>query len=52
MSWKLGLLADGAVRTAFEFERIQSLTDWIAPLVVFVVLCWFVVVMYLLDCVE
>lgn len=50
------LLADSVVRqgvrTTFEFGRIESVTDWIAPLVVFAVLCWFVIGMYLLDCVE
>ncbi len=48
----LSLFADAATRTTFELHRIQSVTDWIAPLVVFAVLSWFVIGMYLLDCVE
>ncbi|REJ90972.1 MAG: VWA domain-containing protein [Planctomycetota bacterium] len=52
MSGNLVTLADAGARTVFEFGRIQSPLDWLWPLAIFVVLAWFVIVMYVLDCVE
>jgi hypothetical protein len=49
----LWLFADSASRTNFELGRdLSSPVDWIVPAVVFLILAWFVVGMYLLDCVE
>ena len=42
-------VVEGAVRTTFEFGRIQSNTDWIPPAVAFVVIGLFVRAMYRRD---
>ena len=53
MSHSFWLFADAATRTSFELGRdLSSPVDWIVPAVVFLILAWFVVGMYLLDCVE
>ena len=53
MSGNMLLLADAASRTTFELGRdLSTPISWIAPTVVMLVLVWFVVGMYLLDCVE
>lgn len=46
------LLAAGTSRTAFEWGRIQTETDWLAPIAVFVVIVGYVVWMYRRDTVE
>lgn len=42
----------GAVRTTFEFARIQSNTDWILPIAAFVLIGLFVRAMYRRDSVD
>ncbi len=46
------LLADEAVRTTFEWGRIQSNADWIAPIIACMVILLFVRHMYRRDAVE
>jgi len=46
------LFAAGATRSTFEFGRIQSQVDWLAPLGVFAALCAFAWYMYRRDSVE
>ncbi|HEX3870448.1 MAG TPA: vWA domain-containing protein [Pirellulales bacterium] len=48
----VSLLAESVTRTAFEFGRIQSNTDWILPIAVFVGLFLYVVAMYRRDTAE
>ncbi|MEX0867949.1 MAG: vWA domain-containing protein [Pirellulales bacterium] len=52
MVHQLALFAQTSTTTAFELGRIQSYTDWILPVVVLLVMGWFVIGMYLLDCIE
>ncbi len=60
MNWALFLLppvatmeaVDGAVRSTFEFGRIQTNTDWIAPVAAFVLIGLFVRAMYRRDSVD
>ena len=47
------LIGDSVARTNFELGRdLSTPWDWIGPLAVLLVLAWFVIGMYLLDCVE
>ena len=52
-SWPLPLFAEaGAVRSRFEFGRIQENSDWILPIAAFVVIGLFIQAMYRRDAVE
>ena len=46
------LAAEGAVRTTFEWARIQSNADWIPPIAALIVILLFVRWMYVRDCAE
>ncbi len=53
MTGLFSLLADSSQRVQFEWGRdLSSPVDWLLPLGVFLLLAWFVVGSYLLDCVE
>ena len=43
------LLAEGAMRTTFEWGRIQSNSDWIAPVAVCLVIMLFIRYLYRRD---
>ena len=53
MSEQCAMLAAATVRTSFEFGRdLSSPWDWMLPAGILLLLAWFVVGMYLLDCIE
>lgn len=50
---RVSVLATTSLRTNFEFGRdLSSPWDWILPGAVLFLLAWFVIGMYLLDCIE
>ena len=46
------VLATEIPQTVFQWGNGQTLFDWIIPLVILIVMAWFVIGMYLVDCVE